>query len=113
EGRDIDFKNTVILMTSNAGTDAIMKLCADPETMPDAAGLAEALRPDLLKTFKPAFLGRVTLVPYFPLSDEVLRGIVDLQLGRIRRRIHDHYRAEFVYGPEVVSGIVARCKEVE
>jgi type VI secretion system protein VasG len=113
EGRDIDFKNTVILMTSNAGTDTIMKLCADPETMPDAAGLAEALRPELLKTFKPAFLGRVTLVPYFPLSDEVLRGIVDLQLGRIRRRIHDHYRAEFLYGPEVVSGIVARCKEVE
>ena len=65
EGRDIDFKNTVIIMTSNAGTDAIAKLCADPETMPDAAGLAEALRPDLLKIFKPAFLGRVTLVPYF------------------------------------------------
>ena len=69
EGRDIDFKNTVIIMTSNAGTDLINKLCADPETAPDAAGLAEALRPELLKFFKPAFLGRVTLVPYFPLSD--------------------------------------------
>ena len=76
EGRDIDFKNTVILMTSNAGTDLIMKLCADPETCPDPAGLAEALHPELLKTFKPAFLGRVTLVPYFPLSDEVMRQIV-------------------------------------
>ena len=84
EGRDIDFKNTVILMTSNAGTDLIMKLCADPETCPDPAALAEALHPELLKTFKPAFLGRVTLVPYFPLSDTVMRRIVELQLGRIR-----------------------------
>ena len=64
EGRDIDFKNTIIIMTSNAGTDTIAKLCADPETMPDAAGLAAALRPELLKVFKPAFLGRVTVVPY-------------------------------------------------
>src|SRR5947207_8505975 len=68
EGRDIDFKNTVILMTSNAGTDAIMKLCSDPETRPDAPALSEALMPELLKHFKPAFLGRVTLVPYLPLS---------------------------------------------
>src|SRR4029077_5579687 len=83
EGRDIDFKNTIIIMTSNAGTDLISKLCADPETAPDAAGLAEALRPELLKIFKPAFLGRVTLVPYFPLSDEIIRSIVELQLGRI------------------------------
>ena len=81
EGRDIDFKNTVILMTSNAGTDLIMKLCADPETRPEPAGLAEALHPELLKTFKPAFLGRVTLVPYFPLTDDVMRTIVGLQLG--------------------------------
>lgn len=113
EGRDIDFKNTVILMTSNAGTDTIMKLCADPDTMPDSAGLAEALRPDLLKTFKPAFLGRVTIVPYFPLGDEVMKGIVELQLGRIRRRVEEHYRAKFTYAPEVVAGIVERCKEVD
>ena len=69
EGRDIDFKNTVIIMTSNAGTDLINKLFADPDTAPDAAGLANALRPELAKVFKPAFLGRVTLVPYFPLAD--------------------------------------------
>ena len=67
EGRDIDFKNTVIIMTSNAGTDLITRLFADPETAPDAAGLADALMPELMKYFKPAFLGRVTLVPYFPL----------------------------------------------
>jgi type VI secretion system protein VasG len=113
EGRDIDFKNTVILMTSNAGTETISKLCADPDTTPDAPALAEALRPELLKTFKPAFLGRVTLVPYFPLSDDVMRSIVELQLGRIRRRIKENYKAEFLYAPEIVNSIVERCREVE
>ncbi len=73
EGRDIDFKNSVIIMTSNAGTDLIAKLFADPETAPDAAALGEALGPELAKFFKPAFLGRVMLVPYLPLSDKVLR----------------------------------------
>src|SRR5260370_38684686 len=79
EGRDIDFKNTLILMTSNAGTDLIHKICADPETMPDAAGLEEALRPELLKIFKPAGLGRGTLVPSSPLWDEVCRPVVAAQ----------------------------------
>lgn len=113
EGRDIDFKNTVIIMTSNAGTDAIAKLCADPETMPDANGLAEALRPDLLKIFKPAFLGRVTLVPYFPLSPESLKLIIKLQLGRIQRRIAENYGAQLNYNPEVVDAIAVRCTESE
>jgi type VI secretion system protein VasG len=113
EGRDIDFKNTVIIMTSNAGTDAIHKLCADPETMPDAAGLAEALRPDLLKIFKPAFLGRVTMVPYFPLGDAIMRQIVELQLKRIARRVTENYKAEFTYDPGLPDGIAQRCKEVE
>jgi type VI secretion system protein VasG len=111
EGRDIDFKNTVIIMTSNAGTDLITKLFADPDTAPDSAGLAEALHPELMKHFKPAFLGRVTLVPYFPLSESVIRQIVDLQLGRIRRRIWDAYRAVFDYAPELVDTIAARCTE--
>jgi len=113
EGRDIDFKNTVILMTSNAGTDTIVKLCADPETRPDPAALVEAVRPDLLKIFKPAFLGRVTVIPYYPLSDEVMRGIIELQLGRIGRRVRENYRAEFVYSPEVVTTILGRCREVD
>jgi type VI secretion system protein VasG len=113
EGRDIDFKNTLILMTSNAGTDLIMKLCGDPTTAPDAGGLAEALHPELLKTFKPAFLGRVVMVPYFPLGDASMRKIVELQLGRIRRRVQENHRAEFTYAPELVSGIAARCTEVE
>nr|WP_294553741.1 type VI secretion system ATPase TssH [uncultured Rhodopila sp.] len=111
EGRDIDFKNTVIIMTSNAGTDLIAKLFADPETAPDAAGLADALRPELMKYFRPAFLGRVTLVPYFPLSDEVIRQIVDLQLDRIRRRVWDNHRAGFDYDVSVAELIAARCKE--
>ena len=94
EGRDIDFKNTVIIMTSNAGTDLITKLFADPETAPDAAGLAEALRPELAKFFKPAFLGRVTLVPYFPLGDAIIRQIVVMQLetdprARVRKLSRD------------------------
>ena len=113
EGRDIDFKNTIVIMTSNAGTDTIHKLCADPETMPDAAGLAEALRPELLKTFKPAFLGRVTMVPYFPLGDAIMRQIVELQLKRIARRVTENYKAEFTYDPGLPDGIAQRCKEVE
>ncbi len=111
EGRDIDFKNTVIIMTSNAGTDLIAKLFADPETAPDAAGLAEALRPELSKHFKPAFLGRVTLVPYFPLPDAIIRDIVVMQLERIRARVRDSYRATFAWDPGLVETIAARCTE--
>ena len=111
EGRDIDFKNTVIIMTSNAGTDLITKLFADPETAPDAAGLAEALRPELAKFFKPAFLGRLTLVPYFPLSDEIIRQIVVMQLERIRRRVRESHRASFNWAPQLVETIAARCTE--
>ncbi len=113
EGRDIDFKNTVIIMTSNAGTDTIAGLCDDPETMPDEAGLAEALRPELLKVFKPAFLGRVTLVPYFPLSDEVIKGIVKLQLDRVAARVRENYKAEFNYDDALIDSIAERCKENE
>jgi len=111
EGRDIDFKNTVIIMTSNAGSDLIAKLFADPETAPDAAGLAEALRPELMKYFKPAFLGRVTLVPYFPLSETIIRQIVGLQLNRIARRVQDAYRARFEYDHKLVETIARRCTE--
>lgn len=112
EGRDIDFKNTLILMTSNAGTDVIMKHCADPETTPDPEKLTELLYPELLKTFKPAFLGRVTVVPYYPLGDEAMRNIVELQLARIGRRVAENHRAEFHYDPQLVSAIASRCTEV-
>lgn len=113
EGREIDFRNTVVIMTSNAGTDAIMKLCADPDTMPDADGLVAALHPELLKTFKPAFLGRCKVVVYFPLKDEVMGKIVRLKLGKVQKRIAANYRAAFTYGDEVVANILSRCHEVE
>jgi type VI secretion system protein VasG len=113
EGRDIDFKNTLILMTSNAATDLVMKLCADPETAPDAAALAEALHPELMKSFKPAFLGRIVIVPYFPLGDATMGRIVELQLDRIRRRVEENHRAKFTYDPGLVSGIAKRCTEVD
>lgn len=113
EGRDIDFKNTVILMTSNAGTELILKLCADAETSPDPQALAEALHPEMLKTFKAAFLGRVTLVPYYPLGDAVMRKIVGLQLGRIARRVRDHHGAQFEFDEQLLAGIASRCTEVQ
>jgi type VI secretion system protein VasG len=113
EGRDIDFRNTVIIMTSNAGTDTIAKLCADPETAPGPAELAEALRPDLLKVFKPAFLGRCNVVVYYPLPDEILRQIVGLQLNRIRRRVRETYGVDLEVEDGVADNIVARCREVE
>ncbi|MET2826749.1 type VI secretion system ATPase TssH [Mesorhizobium shangrilense] len=113
EGRDIDFKNTVIIMTSNAGTDLIHRLCADPNTRPDSEALAEALRPELLKTFKPAFLGRCSVVPYFPLADDIIRKIVALQLNRIRKRFLENYRAELSWDEKLVAEIASRCTEVE
>jgi type VI secretion system protein VasG len=113
EGRVIDFKNTVILLTSNVGTDTIQALCADPETRPDAEGLAEALRPDLLKAFKPAFLGRMAIVPYFSLADDVLRSIIELQLGHVATRLRENHHAAFEYEPTVVDQILARCRETE
>ena len=112
-GNEVDFKNTIILLTSNVGTDTIMKVCADPDTMPDARGLAEALRPDLLKSFKPALLGRMVVAPYFPLADEVIRGIIRLQLKRIGERLAAGHKATFHYDDAVVGAIAARCKEVE
>ena len=111
EGRDIDFKNCVIIMTSNAGTDLITKLFADPESAPDAAGLTEALRPELLKVFKPAFLGRVSLVPYFPLSPDIIRRIVGMQLDRIRKRVWESYRATMSWPEALVDEIAKRCTE--
>jgi type VI secretion system protein VasG len=112
-GQEVDFRNTIILLTSNVGSDTIMKLCADPDTRPDAAGMAEALRPDLLKAFKPALLGRLTVVPYFPLPDEVIRQIIGLQLRRIGDRLRANHRAEFAVDDAVTGAIAGRCKEVE
>jgi type VI secretion system protein VasG len=113
EGRDIDFKNTVIIMTSNAGTNMFMKLCADPEARPDPEALAEAIRPDLLKFFKPAFLGRVIVVPYYPIAPDIMRRIIELQLSRIRTRIKENHRALMSYDEALINAIADRCTEVE
>jgi type VI secretion system protein VasG len=113
EGREIDFKNTVILMTSNAGSELFMKLCADPDTRPEPEALVDALRPELLKVFKPAFLGRAIVVPYYPITDEIMRQIVELQLGRIRTRLQDNHKAKFTYDDALVSTVVSRCTDVE
>jgi type VI secretion system protein VasG len=113
EGRDIDFKNTVILMTTNAGTDVIKGLCSDPDTTPDPEPFLEAIFPELLKTFKPAFLGRLTLIPYYPLAENVIRKIVVLKLGKIGKRLKDNYNAKFSFTEDLVQLVADRCKEVD
>jgi len=113
EGRQIDFKNTIIILTSNAGTDTLMKLCADQETMPGPTGLVNALKPELNKIFKPAFLGRLVIIPYFPIRDENLKKIVALKLAKIQRRLRDTHRIEFAYDPALVDEVAKRCTEVE
>ncbi len=113
EGREIDFKNTIILCTSNTGSDVIQSVCADPETRPDPEKLGEVLRPKLLERFKPAFLGRMTIVPYYSLGDDVLRNIVKLQLKRIAGRLSDNHRAELHYSDAVIDLILSRCRESE
>ncbi|MEN3332483.1 MAG: type secretion system protein VasG [Blastocatellia bacterium] len=113
EGREIDFKNTVILLTSNAGSDTMMKLSADPDTRPEPEAMVESIRPELLKIFKPALLGRMIVVPYYPISDNVMREIIKLQLGRIGRRLADNHGARFSYDDAVILEIANRCKEVE
>jgi len=113
EGRTIDFKNTLILLTTNAGTDLITSLCKDPELMPDAEGIAKALREPLLKVFPAALLGRLVTIPYYPLSDEMIAAITKLQLGRIAKRIQHNHKVPFTYDDAVVKSIVGRCTELE
>jgi type VI secretion system protein VasG len=113
EGREVDFKNTVILMTSNAGSDLMTKLCADPETRPEPQAMAEALAPELRKTFKPALLGRLIVVPYYPIDDESLRKIIRLKLDQVGRRMRESHHVPFTYSEELVASIVARCTEAE
>lgn len=113
EGRFINFKNTIILLTSNAGTDLIMSLCKDPELMPDAEGITKALREPLLKIFPAALLGRLVTIPYYPLSDEMLKAIIKLQLGRIEKRIKENHAIPFTYDEAVIQLIADRCTELE
>ncbi len=113
EGREIDFKNTIIILTTNACTDQLAKLTADPETMPSPDGIIKAIRPELNKIFKPAFLGRMVVIPYFPIRDENLKKIVELKLGKIKRRMLENHKIQLQYGPEVIDEVAKRCTEVE
>jgi type VI secretion system protein VasG len=113
EGRQIVFRDCIIILTTNAGTDTLMRLCADPETMPGPEGLAKALKPELDRVFKPAFLGRTVVVPYFPVRDGALRSIIGLKLDRVRRRLRETHRVELAVDDAVVETIAARCTEVE
>ena len=113
EGRDIDFRNTVIIMTSNAAEEHIRAICAQEEEMPEADVLLESFRPALLQYFKPAFLGRTTVIPYFPLSDDNLMKICKINMNRIEKRVKEHYDASFSYDEDVILHIVARSQEVD
>lgn len=113
EGRLINFKNTIILLTTNVGSDLIMNLCKDPELKPDTDGMAKALRQPMLKVFPAALLGRLTVIPYYPLSDPMLKLIIRLQLGRIEQRIATNHEAVFTHDDAVVDLIAARCTELE
>jgi type VI secretion system protein VasG len=113
EGREIDFKNTVILLTSNVGTDTIMKLCSDPDTKPEPDALVEAIRPELIKAFKPALLGRMVTAVFYPITDDVMREIIKLQLKKIENRIKENHGAKFTYDQSVIDEILSRCREVE
>jgi type VI secretion system protein VasG len=113
EGREIDFRNTIIIATSNAGSAAIMQACLNKEAPPPAEELEALLRPHLVKHFKPAFLGRLKVVPYYPIPDAVLARIIALKLGRIGQRIREHHHAEFSYDEALVEAVLARCTEVD
>ncbi|WP_454807550.1 type VI secretion system ATPase TssH [Paraburkholderia fungorum] len=115
EGREIDFRNTLIILTSNVGSQAVMQACVNKsaEELPDADELAETLRPQLYKAFKPAFLGRMKVVPYYPITDDVLAEIIDLKLERIRRRIESNHKAVFEWDESLVDAVLARCTEVD
>ncbi|MDD2735371.1 MAG: type VI secretion system ATPase TssH [Desulfuromonadaceae bacterium] len=113
EGRRIDFKNTLIILTTNLGTDLIMKACADEETKPTWQGLAEMLRPELTKRFKPAFLGRMKVVPYYPISDSIMRLIIKLKLNKIGKRLRENRNVAFIYDDSLIEYIARRCTEVD
>lgn len=113
EGRYIDFKNTIIILTTNVGTDLIMDMCEDSEMLPTPEGLAKALRPSMLKVFPAALLGRMQVIPYYPLTDDMLEKIVELQLSRIVKRLKDNHNIDLTYTSEVLKLIISRCTEVE
>jgi type VI secretion system protein VasG len=113
EGREINFKNNIIILTTNACTDQLMKLVADPETAPGPRALIDSLKPELNKIFKPAFLGRMVLIPYYPVRDEALKQIIRLKLGKIQRRLLENHKIKLAYDNAFLEAVASRCTEVE
>jgi type VI secretion system protein VasG len=113
EGREVNFKNTVIIMTSNAASDQLMEFCAQSDERPEPEELAEALSPYLRRIFKPALLGRLIIVPYFPMNDASLNQIIRLKLGHVAKRLRENYHVPFTFSDELVTEIRLRCTEVE
>ena len=113
EGRLINFKNTLILLTSNVGSDLIMNMCKDPDLLPEPDGVAQALRQPLLQVFPAALLGRIVVIPYYPLSEDMVRKITRLQLGRIEQRVRENHKVPFTYDDAVVDLVQSRCTELE
>ncbi len=115
EGREVDFRNTIIILTSNVASSTLMQACLNkaPEEVPAAEELEALIRPALVKQFKPAFLGRLKVVPFYPIPDDVLAGIIELKLGRIGRRVAANHKAAFAYDESLVEAVLARCTEVD
>jgi type VI secretion system protein VasG len=115
EGREIDFKNTIIILTSNVASSAMMNACLNKSgaELPEPAALEELIRPHLMKQFKPAFLGRLKVIPFYPIADDVLVKIIELKLGKIQQRIAVNHKAEFSYDEALVEAVLARCTEVD
>jgi type VI secretion system protein VasG len=115
EGRQIDFRNTIIILTSNVASSQMMQACLNkkPSELPTPEQLAEMIRPQLVKHFKPAFLGRLAVVPFYPISDDVLANIIRLKLDRIKRRVLENHQAQFQYDDALVEAVLARCTEVD
>lgn len=113
EGRDINFKNTVIIMTSNSCTDLIASLCSNSDKQPSVSDLKEALMPELLKTFKPAFLGRLQIIPFYPLNDDTMQQIIKLQLERIVKRISENHQVLLTYDTDVIDFVASRCSQLD
>jgi type VI secretion system protein VasG len=113
EGREVDFRNTVIFMTSNAGSDFLMKVCANAQNRPDPEELVRMLGPELREIFKPALLGRTIVIPFYPIHDDSLRLIVKIKLDQISERLRANHGLPFTYSDDLVSEIARRCTEVE
>lgn len=115
EGREIDFRNTLIILTSNVGSSAIMQACLNKsaDERPDPDAMQELLAPQLYKAFKPAFLGRMKTIAYYPVDDDALARIIGLKLARIAERVQANHRALFDWDEALVEAVLARCTEVD